>query len=309
MEDMILEYSGGKIAAGAGQTEKVLAEGVGFSVAKGQSLALIGETGSGKTMTALSIMGLLPSGVSEKGGSMVFMGKKMESPSAVRELLGRKIVYIPQSGAESLDPSRKVKKQLYDSLKRAGASGLKKNSGRASLKDRALAKLALSGFEDPAAIMDRYPFQLSGGMAQRVTIALAACSDAKLIIADEPSNGLDDDFAEDFLSLVRSVFPDAAVLMITHDISMASQCGNIVVLCGGKVMEKGPAAEILAHPAHPYTKALIGALPANGMVRTPVLRQGKSDCPFFGRCPEGCEACLGEIPVTADGGRSRRCVL
>ena len=300
MEDLILEYSGGKIAAKAGKTQKVLANGVGFSIAKGQSLALIGETGSGKTMTALSIMGLLPAGVSEKGGSMVFMGDAVKGPDAVRELLGRRIVYIPQSGAESLDPSRKVKKQLYDSLKRAGAFGLKK---------AALEKLALSGFEDPKAIMEKYPFQLSGGMAQRVTIALAACSDAKLIIADEPSNGLDEDFAEDFLGLVRSVFPDAAVLMITHDISMASQCGQIVVLCGGKVLEKGPAAEILADPGHPYTKALIGALPANGMVQTPVLRHGRSDCPFYERCPAACEACQADIPVHTEADCSRRCVL
>ena len=277
MSEPILDYSGGKIIT-AGREERVLADGVSFKLRRGESLALIGETGSGKTMTALSIMRLLPAGVIEEGEEIGFMGSALPEGKKVRELLGTLIVYIPQNGAESLDPSRKVKKQLYDNLKKLGTP-------QKDLQKKALEKLSLAGFEDPASVMDKYPFQLSGGMAQRVTIALAACSKAELIIADEPSNGLDEDFAEDFLTLVRSVFPDAAILMITHDISMASGCENIAVLCGGKIMEKGPAQEVLARPKSPYTKALIAALPAKGMKQTPVLRQGSSDCPFYERCP------------------------
>ena len=299
MDDLILKYNGGKINA-EGEEGRVLADGVSFNLRKGESLALIGETGSGKTMTALSIMRLLPAGVSEEGEAIEFMGSTLPKEKKVRELLGTQMVYIPQNGAESLDPSRKVRKQLYDNLKKLGIS-------QKELQKNALEKLSLAGFEDPASVMDKYPFQLSGGMAQRVTIALAACSHAKLIIADEPSNGLDEDFAEDFLTLVRGVFPGAAILMITHDISMASGCGNIAVLCGGKIMEKGRAQEVLDSPKSPYTKALIAALPSKGMKQTPVLRRGSSGCPFYERCPDAGSYCLEALVWQGSDEQGWRC--
>jgi len=307
MDKVILSYSGGRIVAG-GKKETRLAEGVELLLCKGKSLALIGETGSGKTMTALSVMGLLPAGVKQHDADIQLFGEKIPSGREMRRILGVKIVYIPQNGAESLDPSRTVRKQMRDDLRKLQSE---KGAGRvssASLDKIALEKLALAGFEHPEEVIDKYPFQLSGGMAQRVTVALAACSEAELIIADEPANGLDDDFAEDFLKLIRKVFPDAAILMITHDISMAAQCDDIVVLCGGRMMEKGPSADVLTDPQNPYTKALIKALPANGLEQTPVLRQGDSDCPFFSRCPEASEKCTGPVPWQQSG-RARRCVL
>jgi peptide/nickel transport system ATP-binding protein len=210
-------------------------------------------------------MGILPNNA-VVGGKMFYKGKVLDT-AKMKELRGDKIAFIPQS-VECLDPLMQVGAQV------AGKT-----------RDYGKMRAAFTHYELPKQTEKMYPFQLSGGMAQRVTIALAACSQAKLIIADEPSNGLDEDFAEDFLTLVRSVFPDAAILMITHDISMASGCENIAVLCGGKIMEKGPAQEVLARPKSPYTKALIAALPAKGMKQTPVLRQGSSDCPFYERCP------------------------
>mgnify|MGYP003018433111 CR=1 FL=1 len=150
--------------------------------------------------------------------------------------------------------------------------------------------------------MQNFPAQLSGGMAQRVTIALAACSRARLLIADEPTNGLDEVGRAQFFALLDSIFPDAAKLIITHDISVAARCDRVLVLCGGRMLETGASADVLSTPRHPYTKALLAAQVANGMQPSPILREGVSACPFYARCPEAEEACLnGAMSKHTDG--------
>ena len=129
-------------------------------------------------------------------------------------------------------------------------------------------------------------------MAQRVTIALAACSRARLLIADEPTNGLDEAGRAQFFALLDSIFPDAAKLIITHDISVAARCNRVLVLCGGRMLETGAVDAVLGTPHHPYTKALLAAQVANGMQPSPVLREGVSGCPFYVRCPEADASCL-----------------
>ncbi len=299
-EKCILDYRGGVIRAEK-KGGAVLADNFSFRVLSGKSFALIGETGSGKTMTALSVMGLLPAGVEQEGGNTVFCGRSLPAGSKMRELLGKEIVYIPQNGAESLDPSRTVRKQMFDSLRKLGFSG-------DELSVKAAEKLSLAGFAEPGYVLNKYPFQLSGGMCQRVTIALAACSEAKLVIADEPSNGLDDDFAEDLIPLLKRMFPKAGIMMITHDISIASKCDDIAVLCGGRMMEKGKAGEVLASPRSPYTAALIEALPQNGMKQTPVLRDGTSPCPFYRRCREAGDKCRESFEWNGGGESGWRCI-
>lgn len=162
-------------------------------------------------------------------------------------------------------------------------------------------KLTLAGFEHPEDIMDKYPFQLSGGMAQRVTIAISACSYAKLIIADEPTNGLDQLAKESFMRLLSDVFPAAAKLIITHDIAIAELCSKTLVLCGGHMMEYGPSDAVLNAPHHPYTKALISALVKNGMAETPVLRGDDGNCPFYKRCPSAGGKCVSWPKHRTDG--------
>ena len=157
------------------------------------------------------------------------------------------------------------------------------------------------------AILDRYAFQLSGGMAQRVTIALALCSEAKLLIADEPTNGLDQDSKRQTLSLLNELFPDAAKLIITHDISVAAECDRLLVLCGGRMLETGISSEVLAAPHHPYTKALLGALVENGMRETPALRTETGCCPFYRRCPSARTPCRAEMPLRKANGREWWC--
>lgn len=278
-------YACGMISAKLARGERVLLQGVSFSLSSGQRLAVIGETGSGKTMLALSILGLLSSNVRMQSGCIEMDGAALPSGKQLQTLRGDKLVYIPQNGAEFLLPTRTVRKQLYDSLKKLGLP-------RKEFPALAAEKLRLAGFDAPEMVLDKYPFQLSGGMAQRVTIALAACSRARLLIADEPTNGLDEAGRTQFFSLLDSIFPDAAKLIITHDISVAARCDRVLVLCGGRMLETGTVDAVLGAPHHPYTKALLAAQVANGMQPSPVLREGVSTCPFYARCPKADTACL-----------------
>ena len=278
-------YACGMISAKLSHGERVLLQNVFFSLSSGQRLAIIGETGSGKTMLALSILGLLPSNVRMQGDCIQMDGTALPTGKQLQTLRGDKLVYIPQNGAEFLLPVRTVRKQLYDSLKKLGLT-------RKDFPALAAEKLRLAGFDAPETLLDKYPFQLSGGMAQRVTIALAACSRARLLIADEPTNGLDEAGRAQFFALLDSIFPDAAKLIITHDISVAARCDRVLVLCGGRMLETGVSSTVLSAPRHPYTKALLAAQVANGMQPSPILREGTSGCPFYTRCPETDAGCL-----------------
>lgn len=281
---VILEYESGSIAAKLEHSAKVLVQDVSFSLHRGETMALIGETGSGKTMTALSIMGLLPVNVKMSDSRILFLGKELPPGKKMESVLGIHMVYIPQNGLEFLNPSKKVRHHLYDSLKKIGIRGKE-------LETTGLEKLRAVGFANPQEIIDQYPFQLSGGMAQRVTIALAACSKARLILADEPTNGLDYAAKIRFMEVLENLFPEAARLIITHDIAVAQLCQSTLVLCGGRMMEKGPSQVILKTPHHPYTRALMGALVEHGMEETPFLRNPSGECPFYPRCPKGEAGC------------------
>ena len=288
-------YACGTISAKLSRGERVLLQDVSFSLSSGERMAIIGETGSGKTMLALSILGLLPANVRMQGGCIQMDGAALPAGEQLQTLRGDKLVYIPQNGAEFLLPARTVRKQLYDSLKKLGLP-------RKDFPALAAEKLRLAGFDAPETILDKYPFQLSGGMAQRVTIALAACSRARLLIADEPTNGLDEAGCAQFFTLLDSIFPDAAKLIITHDISVASRCDRVLVLCGGRMLEAGASADVLSTPRHQYTKALLAAQVTNGMQPSPVLREGVSGCPFYARCPEAGEGCRnGPMQKRTDG--------
>lgn len=290
---MILTYHSGVISAKLEKSRKILVENVSFQLPDGKSMALIGETGSGKTMTALSILGLLPRNVDMQNGYIAFRDQELSCPKAVKSLLGDKIVYIPQNGLEFLNPSRKIRHHLYDNLKRIGISPH-------ALEKTAIEKLRLAGLATPEKLLDQYPFQLSGGMAQRVTIAISACSHAELILADEPTNGLDEPAKQQFMTLLNEVFPQAAKLIITHDIALASLCSEVLVLCKGRMMERGAGRQVLHFPHNGYTKALIASLVQNGMTETPQLRKEYGICPFYPRCPNATEACRREMTYGSD---------
>lgn len=300
MPEYVLSYASGTIAASLRKTKKTLVEGVTFSIRHGESLALIGETGSGKTMIARSILGLLPRNVRRFGGDIRLDGAAQPPERALRRLRGNRIVYIPQSGQESLNPARTVRKHFRDQLRKLGVP-------RSEWEAVALDRLRLAGLAEAGDVLGKYPFQLSGGMAQRVTIALAACADPALVIADEPTNGLDEAAQQAFLRLLEAVFPTAGRLIITHDIRVAALCDRILVLCAGKPMELGGASAVLNAPKHPYTRSLLAALVENGMAESPVLRTGDAPCPFYPRCAEADGRCLSDIPLRSTGGREWRC--
>ena len=281
-------YACGTIFAKLSRGERALLRDVSFSLSSGERLAVIGETGSGKTMLALSVLGLLPANVRMQGGCLQLDGAALPAGRQLQALRGDRLVYIPQNGAEFLLSARTVRRQLYDSLKKLGLP-------RKEFPALAAEKLRLAGFDAPETVLDKYPFQLSGGMAQRVTIALAACSQARLLIADEPTNGLDEAGRAQFFALLDTIFPDAAKLIITHDISVAARCDRVLVLCGGRMLETGASSTVLRTPRHPYTKALLAAQVANGMQPSPVLREDVSGCPFYARCPEANATCLNDV--------------
>lgn len=300
MAEKVLAYLNGTIEAQLMNSPKTLVHKVSFHISCGESLTLIGETGSGKTLIAQSIMGVLPGNVRLVSGEIAFCGNTLPKGKNLRSMLGREIVYIPQNGHEFLDQSRSVRRQMFDSIEKLDVASPQRYAF-------ACEKLAQVGFTQPEAILEQYPFQLSGGMAQRVTIALALCSKAKLLIADEPTNGLDQDSKQQTLSLLNGLFPDAAKLIITHDISVAATCDRILVLCGGRMLETGISSEVLTAPHHPYTKALLGALVENGMRETPALRTETGICPFYRRCPSARERCRTEMPPRKNNSREWWC--
>lgn len=298
----ILDYSCGGIGAQLDRTRKMLVQDVTIRLNSGETLALVGETGSGKTILAQSLMGVLPPNVHRHGGKIFICGKEIVCEKQLRAMLGKEIVYIPQNGYEFLNPTRTVRKHLYDSLARIAVPAGK----RATV---ALEKLEQAGFSEPKSVIDRYPFELSGGMAQRVTIALALCSHAKLLIADEPTNGLDETAKARFMHLLGTLFPEAGKLVVTHDISVAAMCERILVLCRGRAMETGKATDVLTSPYHPYTKSLLAALVENGMRQTPVLRKEPGLCPFYRRCNQATVQCRETLPKQEADGREWWCYV
>ena len=291
-----LDYSCGVIRAQLDRTQKVLVQDVVLRLGPGETLALVGE------ILAQSLMGVLPPNVHRHGGKIFICGKEIVHEKQLRAMLGKEIVYIPQNGYEFLNPTRTVRKHLYDSLARIAVPAGK----RATV---ALEKLEQAGFSEPKSVIDRYPFELSGGMAQRVTIALALCSRAKLLIADEPTNGLDETAKARFMHLLGTLFPEAGKLVVTHDISVAAMCDRLLVLCRGRAMETGKATDVLTSPYHPYTKSLLASLVENGMRQTPVLRKEPGLCPFYRRCNQATVQCQKKLPKQEADGREWWCYV
>ncbi|CAI3797341.1 dipeptide/oligopeptide/nickel ABC transporter permease/ATP-binding protein [Pseudarthrobacter sp. MM222] len=285
---------------------------VSFDVEPGTVLGLVGESGCGKTMTALSLLGLLPSGVSVTGGQIRWNGKNLAAASdrEMEGIRGREIALISQEPMRALDPMFTVGYQLTAAVRRL------RRRGRAEAKAEALSLLEKVGIVDAARILNTYPHQISGGMAQRVAIALALSGRPRLLVADEPTTALDVTVQAEILSLLRSLVKDTgmSVVMVTHDLGVvADLCDQVAVMYAGQVVESGRTNSILDNPRHPYTLALLAADPhandasdmperlatINGQVPQP--QDWPSTCRFAARCQFAGSACLVPIPLLPSG--------
>jgi peptide/nickel transport system ATP-binding protein len=285
-----------------------------LDIQRGRIHGLIGESGCGKTMTGMALLGLLPQGFRLTATRFVFDGLALGTLAA--SFRGRRIAMISQDPAAALNPVLSIGRQMDDVLQSHGA--LPRHQRRA----QALELLAATGLPDPQRVMQSYPHQLSGGMQQRVVIAQALATGAEFLIADEPTTALDVTVGAQVLALLRHLVAERGltVLMITHDMDVvAACCDSVSVLYAGHTVETGPVSDILTKPKHPYTQALLAALPDAAPKgqrlttiegQTPPPLEKITGCAFAPRCPKAMALCQSEAPPHRTfGARSWSCHL
>ena len=294
-------------------------EDVSFDVDQGEILAIVGESGSGKSVTSLSIMGLLAEPGHVAGGSLEFEGKDLAtlSEKQYRELRGNDMAMIFQEPMTSLNPVYRVGNQIVEAIR------THEKVSKAEAKDRAVDLLRKVGIPSPEARINDYPHQMSGGMRQRVMIAMALACNPKLLIADEPTTALDVTIQAQILDLLRRLRDDTgmAVLLITHDLGVVSETADrVVVMYCGQVVEEAEVRALFDHPMHPYTLGLLKSIPRledddtkrlymiKGMVPNPL--EMPPGCHFSDRCDSCMDICRTQMPKLVDaGGRKVRCFL
>lgn len=292
-------------------------EGLSFSVERGKTLGIVGESGSGKTMASLSVIRLLPDQGRVSGGSIVFEGSDLLtlSESKLRQLRGSRISMIFQDPVMSLDQVYPVGRQLTEALL------IHERCTKCQAKDRALKLLSQVGIPNPDRIFSSYPFELSGGMCQRVMIAIALICRPALLFADEPTTALDVTVQAQIMDLLKRLQKEynMGIVLITHDLGVvADAADDIVVMYAGKSMEIAPARTIFSSPCHPYTDGLIRSIPKpdspaarlysiRGAV--PDIRSYPKGCRFNTRCPYVLDRCKTDEPdfVQLDTAHFVRC--
>ncbi|MEO0389179.1 MAG: ABC transporter ATP-binding protein, partial [Pseudomonadota bacterium] len=235
--------------------------GMGFTIGRGEVVGLVGESGSGKSVASLSILRLTPPRGRVTGGSIVFDGRNLFAIPRrdILKIRGRRIGFVSQTPRASLNPALRIRDQIAAVLRACDP-----NFRRADARNRISAMLAPLGFSDPDRVAASFPHQLSGGMCQRVAIALALAGDPSLLIADEPTTALDVAVQAGILALLRRLKRERglSILLVTHDLSVVRALADrVVVVHDGKVKETGPTDDVLMRPAHPYTRSLISAFP------------------------------------------------
>ncbi len=287
-------------------------DGVSLALARGEALALVGESGSGKSLTALALLGLAPSGGRIAAGEVLLGGTDLLALPGRRrrELRGRRIGYVPQDTGGALDPVLTVGTQLLETL--AVHRALRGAAARA----RATALLAEVGLPDPEGMLGRYAHELSGGMRQRVLIALALAGEPEVLVADEPTTALDVTVQAQILELLGGLRESRgmALLLVTHDLGLvAGHADRVAVMYAGRIVEEASVTALFAGPAHPYTRALLAAVPrVDGPAAPPRPIPGSvpdpsawpTGCRFHPRCPDVVARCRAESPeLAALGGR------
>jgi peptide/nickel transport system ATP-binding protein len=286
---------------------------ISFDIAPGEILGVVGESGAGKSLTGAAIIGLLEPPGRIAGGEIVFDGRRIDQLPAdeMRKLRGRHIGAIFQDPLTSLNPLYTIGRQLIETIRQH----LPMNESQA--RQRAIRLLQETGIPAAEQRIDQYPHQFSGGMRQRVVIALALAAEPRLIVADEPTTALDVSIQAQIITLLKRLCRDhgAAVMLVTHDMGViAETCDRVAVLYAGRVAEIGPVAEVIHRPAHPYTVGLMGSIPAMDEDRErllqidgamPRLNAIPAGCAFNPRCPQALARCRRERPDLMPAGATR----
>ena len=286
---------------------------VSFSIAPGEILGVVGESGAGKSLTGAAIIGLLEPPGRIAGGEIRLQGQRIDGlgADAMRRIRGKRIGAIFQDPLTSLNPLFTVGQQLVETIR--AHLPLSEHEAR----ERAIRLLADTGIPAPEARFGQYPHQFSGGMRQRVVIALALAAEPELIVADEPTTALDVSIQAQIIALLRRLAREhgTAVMLVTHDMGViAETCDRVAVLYAGRVAEIGPVAEVIHRPSHPYTRGLMGSIPAMDEERDellqidgamPRLNAMPAGCAFHPRCPQAHERCKRERPELRAAGATR----
>ena len=312
MSDPLLSVEGLVTAFQTEEGEIHAVDGVSFSVGRGRTVGLVGESGCGKTVTALSIIQLLPRpAASILGGRILFDGEDLASasPERLHEVRGDGIGMIFQEPMTALNPVHRIGRQITEALK------LHRSMTDAEALKAAIRMLDRVGIPSPEVRVSEYPHQLSGGMRQRVMIAMALICDPALVIADEPTTALDVTIQAQILNLLQEMQDQlgTSIIMITHDLGViAETCDDVVVMYAGRIAEQGTVDDVFNRPRHPYTRGLLASIPRlttprksrlatiEGMV--PALTDMPAGCRFNNRCPHADEHCVADYPDIADAG-------
>jgi oligopeptide/dipeptide ABC transporter ATP-binding protein len=268
---------------------------VSFAVDPGETLGLVGESGCGKTMSALAVLELLPPGAAVSSGTISWKGSVLDARETSK-LRGRAIAMIPQDAMTALNPLLRVERQITEVLrKHLGMS-------RSAARKRVLELLDLVRIDEPKRVAAQHPWQLSGGMAQRVVIAMALAAEPDLLMADEPTTALDVTVQSEILALLQMLQADLglALIMITHDLGVVAHLAHrTAVMYAGRIVETGTTREIFAHPGHPYTRGLIASTPHPFRVeplegirgQAPLALVEDPGCSFRNRCDRRTDRC------------------
>jgi oligopeptide/dipeptide ABC transporter ATP-binding protein len=312
----LLAVNGLTVSVPARDGQLDLVGGVSYAVEEGRVFGIAGESGSGKTVSVLSLMGLMPRGTTV-GGEALFAGADLLSMrgSRLRRVCGRDIGLVFQDPMTSFHPMLSIGRQMTEHLRHHYGTS------RRDARERAVTLLDEVRIPDPEAALERYPHEFSGGMRQRIAIAGALMCDPQLLIADEPTTALDVTVQAGILRLLDGLRRDRAlsVILITHDLGvMSAVADDLAIFYGGRIVEEGPAGILLSAPRHPYTRALLDALPHPELARSAALRgipgppaqpgELPTGCVFHPRCDYALESCRVHAPETLRvGDRSFAC--
>ncbi|MGL5114451.1 MAG: ABC transporter ATP-binding protein [Beijerinckiaceae bacterium] len=305
-----------EIATQAGPLHAV--RDLSFTVGRGETLCLVGESGCGKSMTALALMGLLPRSATRRARHLSFDGIDLGGAGEpIRVIRGKRVAMIFQEPMTSLNPAYTIGDQLTEGVRRH----LKLSA--AAAREKAIALLGKVGIASGADRLGQYPHQLSGGLRQRVMIAMALMCEPELLIADEPTTALDVTIQAQILRLLIDLKTEfgLALLLVTHDLGVVARVADhVAVMYAGEIVESGSAAALFAAPHHPYTRGLMDCIPVPGRDRpgsrlgaipgtVPSLVGGVAGCGFRPRCGHAIAACAATVPWREEAGHGRRCLL